>query len=70
MCDFVAISRDIDPELSQKSKEDVYVWKIQAPRDLSSGQATGKRMHKPFIISKEIDKNTPLIKSGTGDMGS
>jgi type VI secretion system Hcp family effector len=27
----------------------------------ASGQATGKRQHKPFIIVKQFDKATPLL---------
>jgi len=34
---------------------------IVSPRDPASGQATGKRMHKPFVITKELDKSTPLL---------
>ncbi|MES2776392.1 MAG: Hcp family type VI secretion system effector [Bacteroidota bacterium] len=34
---------------------------IVSPRDAASGQATGKRQHKPFTITKEIDKSTPLL---------
>jgi type VI secretion system secreted protein Hcp len=34
---------------------------IVSPRDSASGQATGKRQHKPFVITKEIDKSTPLL---------
>jgi len=34
---------------------------IVSPRDPASGQATGKRMHKPFVIMKELDKSTPLL---------
>ena len=34
---------------------------IVSPRDAASGQATGKRMHKPFVITKELDKATPLL---------
>ncbi|MGH9561115.1 MAG: Hcp family type VI secretion system effector, partial [Terracidiphilus sp.] len=33
----------------------------QAPRDIASGQASGKRMHKPFVITKEIDKSSPML---------
>jgi len=29
----------------------------------SSGLPTGKRMHKPFIFTKELDKSIPTIKS-------
>jgi type VI protein secretion system component Hcp len=32
-----------------------------APRDTASGLATGRRMHKPFTITKEIDKASPLL---------
>src|SRR4051812_14321537 len=28
-------------------------------RDPASGLPTGKRMHKPFVITKEIDKSSP-----------
>ena len=34
---------------------------IVSPRDAASGQATGKRQHKPFTITKEIDKSSPLF---------
>ncbi|HUJ12459.1 MAG TPA: type VI secretion system tube protein Hcp [Thermoanaerobaculia bacterium] len=32
-------------------------------RDAASGLPTGKRMHKPFVITKELDKATPLLSS-------
>ena len=34
---------------------------IVSPRDAASGQATGRRQHKPFTITKEIDKSSPLF---------
>jgi type VI secretion system secreted protein Hcp len=34
---------------------------IVSPRDASSGQATGRRMHKPFVITKELDRSSPLL---------
>lgn len=34
---------------------------IVAPRDPASGRPTGKRMHKPFIVTKELDRATPLL---------
>src|SRR4051812_39871910 len=34
---------------------------VLSPRDAASGAATGKRMHKPFVITKEIDKSTPAL---------
>jgi hypothetical protein len=32
---------------------------IVSPRDAASGLPTGKRMHKPFTITMELDKNAP-----------
>jgi type VI secretion system secreted protein Hcp len=34
---------------------------IDSPRDAASGLSTGKRQHKPLVITKEIDKSTPLL---------
>ena len=34
---------------------------IVSPRDAASGQATGKRQHKPFVITKQLDKSSPLF---------
>lgn len=32
---------------------------IVSPRDAASGLPTGKRMHKPFVITKELDSSSP-----------
>ena len=34
---------------------------IVSPRDPASGLPTGKRQHKAFTITKELDKSTPLL---------
>ena len=34
---------------------------ISSPRDSASGLATGKRKHQPFVITKEVDKSSPLL---------
>jgi type VI secretion system secreted protein Hcp len=36
-------------------------YAVTSPRDAATGQATGKRQHKPFRITKTIDKSTPLL---------
>jgi type VI secretion system secreted protein Hcp len=36
---------------------------VHSPRDAASGLPTGKRQHKPIIVTKEIDKSTPLLLS-------
>ncbi len=35
---------------------------IVSPRDAASGLPTGKRQHKPLVITKEIDKSSPLLQ--------
>lgn len=34
---------------------------IISPRDAASGLPTGKRQHKPFSITKQIDKSSPSL---------
>jgi type VI secretion system secreted protein Hcp len=34
---------------------------VVSPRDPASGLATGKRMHKPIMLTKEMDKSSPLL---------
>lgn len=38
-----------------------YTHEIISPRDSASGLPTGKRQHKPMVISKRIDKSTPIL---------
>ncbi len=42
---------------------------IVAPRDLATGQASGKRMHKPVTFTKSIDAASPkFFTSALGDI--
>lgn len=34
---------------------------ILSPRDIASGLPTGKRQHKPVLVTKEVDKSSPLL---------
>lgn len=34
---------------------------LVSPRDPASGLPTGKRIHKPLVITKELDKSTPSL---------
>ena len=34
---------------------------IQSPRDPASGLATGKRQHKPVVVTVELDRAAPLL---------
>jgi hypothetical protein len=36
-------------------------YRVTGPRDLASGQASGKRMHKPFTIVKEWGAASPQL---------
>ncbi len=36
---------------------------LVSPRDAATGLPTGKRQHKPLVITKEIDKSTPLLNA-------
>ena len=36
---------------------------IISPRDIASGLPTGKRQHKPVLVTKEVDKSSPLLYS-------
>lgn len=57
---------DIKGSVTQKGREDSIMviavsHEIVSPRDPASGLPTGKRMHKPFVITKELDKSSPLL---------
>jgi type VI secretion system secreted protein Hcp len=34
---------------------------VQSPRDVATGQASGKRQHKPIVIRKEVDAASPQL---------
>jgi type VI secretion system secreted protein Hcp len=51
---------------TERGREDSIVviavtHEVSSPRDAASGQASGKRMHKPFIITKELDRSSPQL---------
>jgi type VI secretion system secreted protein Hcp len=57
---------DITGSVTQKGREGKIMviavnHEVASPGDAGSGQATGKRQHKPFVITKELDKSTPLL---------
>ena len=35
---------------------------VQSPRDAATGQASGKRQHKPLTVTKEMDKASPKLQ--------
>lgn len=59
-------SGQIKGSITQKGREDsvgviAVSHSIVSPRDPQSGLPTGKRQHKPFVITKELDKSTPIL---------
>ena len=59
-------SGEIKGSVTQKGREGKIMviavsHDIVSPRDAASGLPTGKRMHKPFVITKELDKSSPLL---------
>ncbi len=57
---------DIKGSVTQKGREGKIMviaasHEVLSPRDAASGLPTGKRMHKPLVITKEIDKASPLL---------
>ena len=57
---------DIKGSVTQKGREGriaviAFSHEIVSPRDAASGLPTGKRMHKPLVVTKELDKATPLL---------
>jgi len=59
---------EIKGSVTQKGRENMIMviavsHEIVSPRDAASGLPTGKRMHKPFVITKELDKSSPLLYS-------
>jgi type VI secretion system secreted protein Hcp len=37
---------------------------VQSPRDVATGQASGKRQHDPIVIVREVDSASPLLLRG------
>ncbi len=59
---------DIKGSVTQKGREGTIMvigfhHEVVSPTDPSTGLSTGKRHHTPFIITKEIDKSTPMLYS-------
>lgn len=59
-------SGEIKGSVTQKGREGKIMviaasHDLMSPRDPASGLPTGKRMHKPFVITKELDKSSPLL---------
>ena len=59
-------SWQVKGSITQKGREDsigviAVSHAVVSPRDPQSGLPTGQRMHKPLVITKELDKSTPIL---------
>jgi type VI secretion system secreted protein Hcp len=59
---------DIKGSITQRGREGqiafiAFEHDVLSPRDAATGLPTGKRMHKPIFITKNIDRSTPLLYS-------
>jgi type VI secretion system secreted protein Hcp len=59
---------DINGSCTQAGREDsieIYGFshEVLSPRDAASGQPTGKRQHKPLVVTAALDKAYPLLMS-------
>lgn len=59
---------DIRGSVTQKGREGgikvlAVAHEISAPREGTTGPAVGKRMHKPFVVTVEVDRATPQLLS-------
>jgi type VI secretion system secreted protein Hcp len=57
---------EVKGSVTQKGREGAIMviaaeHEVVSPRDAASGLPTGKRLHKPFIITKELDKASPAL---------
>ena len=57
---------DIRGSVTQKGREGKIMviaaeHEVVSPRDAASGLPTGKRMHRPYVITKELDAASPLL---------
>ena len=70
-----AFTEDSVGNMYQEGHEDQvmiqsYSHSMTLPTDSQSGQPAGQRKHNPFIVTKDLDKSTPLLANAmtSGEM--
>jgi type VI secretion system secreted protein Hcp len=61
-------SGEVKGSVTQKGREGKILvisadHQIVSPRDAATGLSTGKRQHRPFVITKELDRSSPVLYS-------
>jgi hypothetical protein len=51
----------VDAQGKPVAVTDAMTCDVKSPRDAATGMATGKRMHKPFVITKELDASSVMV---------
>ena len=57
---------DVQGSVTQKGREGKIMviaanHNVLSPMDPNTGNVTGRVQHKPFVITKEVDKSTPVL---------
>lgn len=58
----------VDAQGKSTAVDGKYECSVKSPRDSASGLATGKRMHKPFVITKELNSTALPITQDETDL--
>lgn len=50
-------------QAGRRDSMEIYGWnhEVISPRDAASGLPTGKRQHRPVVVTKPVDRATPLL---------
>jgi type VI secretion system secreted protein Hcp len=63
---FATRQGEVRGSVTQKGREGTILvtgvfHSVVGPRDPVTGRPTGKRMHKPIVVTKDLDRSTPLL---------
>jgi len=65
-----AESRIVKIRTTATGCEIVFNQAIMSPRDAATGLATGRRQHKPVVITKEFDKSSSVLAKNSSGGGA
>ena len=60
-----ALIQKAEVEAKMETDAKVESVRIVSPRDTASGLPTGKRQHKPVVVTKPVDKAAPIADAPT-----
>jgi type VI secretion system secreted protein Hcp len=68
--DYYKAQSDIGSATVQTKDGVIGPFRVISARDSASGLPTGKRMHKPMVITKEIDSSSPMLAAAVARGGA